>query len=227
MSSKAPSGEPVKVYLSHPFPHKRTQCDFIESLRRELAARRFVTCTVTVVEGVETSVFGAIRSRVLESHGLVVVALRKTWVRRGVIRGDSENPALPSADMSRLWLTSPYCQIEPAMAYQLALPIMVLREHGVMPEGFLDNTADVLKAPEIDLLEDSRNYFRSELWTLIMDEWETLVRRHFAQSPTIRRGRKPAQCRSGESGALAFAHIRGNQRVRKPRQDDVARFAHD
>jgi hypothetical protein len=176
-------GAGIDVYVSHPFPHTPIQRDFIQRPHSVLVARGLAPRTTSDVETLQTSSLAAIKSQILESHGLLVVAFRKVWVERGTIRPDSEDPALPAMEISRSWLTSPYCQIEPAMAYQRSLPILVLREPGILLEGFLDRAADVFKAPEIDLLKDSADYFRSEAWGQTLDEWEKLVRCRLA-APT-------------------------------------------
>lgn len=38
-----------------------------------------------------------------------------------------------------VWFTSPCCQIQPAMAFQLGLPILILWEKSVVPEGVLES----------------------------------------------------------------------------------------
>ena len=35
-------------------------------------------------------------------------------------------------------MTSPFCHIEPAMAFQLGLPVLVFREKGVLDDGILE-----------------------------------------------------------------------------------------
>jgi len=187
----------IEVYVSHPFPHQLVQRDFIGCLQRELIARGLAPYTISAVESVEGPPLAAIRSRIIESYGLIVVAFRRMWVERGMIRKNSENPALPAVEVSRSWLTSSYCQIEPAMAYQMSLPILVLREHGIRPEGFLDHAADVLKAPEIDLRESPFHYFRSDGWASILGEWEALVRHSY--SGPRRRFREQCDTRPGDA----------------------------
>jgi hypothetical protein len=53
----------------------------------------------------------------------------------------------------RVWQTSPYSQIEPAMAYQLGLRILVLKEKGVLAEGILEIGVTGLYLPELDCAE--------------------------------------------------------------------------
>ena len=52
-----------------------------------------------------------------------------------------------------VWLTSPWSQIEPAMAYQIGLPVLILREKGVIDEGILERGVLGLYMPQFDLDE--------------------------------------------------------------------------
>jgi hypothetical protein len=181
-------GSLIEVYVSHPFPHRKEQSDFLDSLRSALAERGLAPCTTSALEDPKASLLSSIRSRIVSSHGLIVVAFRKTWVHQGTIRKDSEIAALPSVEISGSWLTSPYCQIEPAMAYAHSLPIMALLERGVLPEGILTHASDVFRTPEIDLGGSLHDYFHSEEWVQKFSEWEFHVRRKSGDSESRHRG---------------------------------------
>ena len=79
----------------------------------------------------------AIRRLMLESYGLVTIAFRRSWIETGKGKPKSDIGE-KEYDVSNKWLTSPYCQIEPAMAFQLGLPVLILREKGVIAEGILE-----------------------------------------------------------------------------------------
>ena len=66
----------------------------------------------------------------------IAIAFRRSLIVKGTGKPDSdigEN----AYDLTNQWLTSPYCQIEPAMAFQLGLPVLIIREKGVVEEGIL------------------------------------------------------------------------------------------
>ena len=71
----------------------------------------------------------AIRRLMLESNGLVTIAFRRSLIKQGTGKPISDIGE-EEYDLSNKWLTSPYCQIEPAMAFQLGLPVLILRERG-------------------------------------------------------------------------------------------------
>ena len=59
-----------------------------------------------------------IRRIMMESNGLLAIALKKTHIETGCQYKDKRKKYC----VENKWLTSPYCQIEPAMAFQLGLP---------------------------------------------------------------------------------------------------------
>jgi hypothetical protein len=104
----------------------------------------------------------AIRRLLLESDGLITVALRRLWVESGEFRHGADAPwakdkVLPARS---LWFTSPYCHIEPAMAYQIGLPVLILREKGVVAEGLLEKGVIGTYMPEFSLDGQPTDYLK-------------------------------------------------------------------
>ena len=125
--------------------------------------------TVGVTESCDGSPLPAIRRLMTEVAGLVVVAFRRTWV----------------ADRDS-WFTSPFCQIEAAMAYQRGLPILVARERGVIVEGMLESTPGCCQLPEFDSVRPEDPFRAIPEWTTLLADWSDRVRRT---------GRTPAEAR--------------------------------
>ena len=118
----------------------------------------------------------AIRRLMLESNGLITIAFRRTFIINGKSRPQAELPGALEAEVKDIWFASPYCQIEPAMAYQLGLPILILRERGVIQEGLLEKGAVGIYMPEFSLEEPDIDYLQSHEWKDIIGRWEGFVR---------------------------------------------------
>ena len=74
------------------------------------------------------------------------------------------------------------------MAYQLGLPILILREKGVIEEGILEKGVVGLYMPEFDVEKPLDRYFNSTEWTAMLGKWEwkcALRRRAQRQSAAI------------------------------------------
>lgn len=118
----------------------------------------------------------AIRRLMLESNGLITVALRRTIVSTGKSRPDPDVPEAEESDINDQWLTSPYCQVEPAMAYQLGLPVLILRERGVLAEGLLEKGVIGTYMPEFRADGDADDFLDSAEWNALVGKWEGFVR---------------------------------------------------
>ena len=66
--------------------------------------------------------------------------------------------------------------IEPAMAFQLGLPVLILREKDVVADGLLEKGIVGLYMPEFDLETSFDDYLQSHEWKGIIGKWEGYVR---------------------------------------------------
>jgi len=62
------------------------------------------------------------------------------------------------------------------MAYQVGLPVLILREHGVIDEGILERGVLGLYMPEFDLTKPIDAYLSSVEWNEMLGRWEGFVR---------------------------------------------------
>lgn len=160
------------IFLSYPSPFNAEQGKFVEALKAYMSDNDLEPRTLGVTDYDPDIPLKAIRRLMLESNGIVTVAFRRTLISKGESRpGHTRNFVLDGK-----WLTSPYAQIEPAMAFQIGLPTLIMRELGVVPEGILEKGISGLYMPEFDLTEGWETYLRSQEWVQIFKRWEHQVR---------------------------------------------------
>lgn len=116
----------ISVFLSYPKPHLKCQENFIKEISQYLKRRGLEPRTLGVTDYDMNEPLTAIRRLMLESNGILTIAFRRGYIEKGIGKKDSDLGER-SYDLSGKWLTSPYCHIEPAMAFQIGLPILVLR----------------------------------------------------------------------------------------------------
>ncbi|WP_197073658.1 hypothetical protein NYE80_07640 [Paenibacillus sp. FSL H7-0357] len=116
----------------------------------------------------------AIRRLMLESNGIITIAFRRAFIEKGIGKPNGDI-GQDSYDISNNWMTSPYSHIEPAMAFQIGLPILIFREDGVIAEGILEQGVTGLYMPEFNL-DKQINYFDTLEWTQVIGKWEGHVR---------------------------------------------------
>jgi hypothetical protein len=166
----------ISVFLSYPKPHLNRQQMFIDKLEKYLQTRGLEPRTLGVTDYDMDAPLKAIRRLMLESNGLITVAFKRVLISDAKVRADADISEIKELEIRNKWLTSPYCQIEPAMAYQLGLPILILREKEVIEEGLLEKGVVGTYMPEFSLEDDSFDYLQSPEWNDIVGKWEGFVR---------------------------------------------------
>lgn len=117
-----------------------------------------------------------IRKTMDECHGLLAVALRRAYIEKGTGKPDANLKRHTPYDISKSWITSPFCQIEPSIAFQKEMPILIFREEGVIADGILENGIVGSYMPEPFNLDSSTSgYFSSLEWVQLISEWKTDV----------------------------------------------------
>lgn len=61
------------------------------------------------------------------------------------------------------------------MAYQVGLPVLIIREKGVIADGVLEKGVIGTYMPEFDLDKPTSNYLTSKEWEQIIHKWEGYV----------------------------------------------------
>jgi hypothetical protein len=110
-----------------------------------------------------------------ECYGLLSIAFRKTYIEKGTAKYGTNLTDHDTYDISNQWITSPYCQIEPSMAFQRDIPFMIFREKGVIAEGILEIGAVGTYMPEFNLNSSINTYFESPLWKQLFHQWNNEV----------------------------------------------------
>lgn len=117
----------------------------------------------------------AIRRLMFESNGLITIAFGRTHVAAGSgnFRSDMDIEERPLRDV---WFTSPWAHIEPAMAYQIGLPVLIFRETQAVADGILEHGVLGTYMPEVELNADLDEYFNGPAWAHVIAKWEGYVR---------------------------------------------------
>lgn len=164
----------IPIFLSYPRPFNSQQQQFISDLKDYLDSRGFIGRTLGVTDYDMDEPLTAIRRLMLECNGIITVALRRVKIEHGVGKPDSDIGE-SSYSLDNSWFTSPYCQIEPAMAFQIGLPILIFREKGVVADGLLEKGVTGIYLPEINLENPLEQYLQSDEWRQIIRKWESFV----------------------------------------------------
>ncbi len=166
----------IPVFLSYPQPYLNRQQNFINYIKEYLLERGIEARTLGITDYDMEEPLIAIRRLMLECNGLLTIAFRRCFVEKGVGKPKSDIDNIKEYSLNDIWLTSPYCHIEPAMAFQIGLPILIFREHGVIADGILEKGVTGTYLPEFNLESDIKKYFESDEWKQLIGKWECYVR---------------------------------------------------
>lgn len=185
----------IPVFLSYPKPRIDAQQKVIDRVCDHLESRGFAPHTLGVTDYDWDAPLKAIRCLMLESNGLITIALRRTYIKQGDsnYRSSITNPKAYS--QNNRWLTSPWVHIESAMAYQIDLPILILREEGVTEEGILENGIAGTCMPVFDVNGSLDHYFTSSEANDLMSKWELQVKIYYSK----KRKRSPLTLQANNS----------------------------
>lgn len=161
----------LPIFLSYSSPFNGTQERFIAQIKKYLKTRRLEARTLGVTDYNMSEPLKEIRRMMLESNGVITVAFRRSQINSGMEKPETDN----QKSLNGKWLTSPFCQIEPAMAFQLGLPLLTLREKGVLEDGILQKSVVGHYMPSFDLTRPIDEYFDTEIWAQTIIKWETQV----------------------------------------------------
>lgn len=127
-----------KIFVSVGRTSTQVQEDFVRALEERLRAEGLVPCTV----GRNYWTAGAPLQKVIElmaeCSGVVIIALERTYFPAGVERRGHKK----ASDLKEVRMTTPYNQVEAAMAYCHGHPLLVIVEEGLRNEGLLERGND-------------------------------------------------------------------------------------
>lgn len=166
----------IPVFLSYPKPCFEAQQNFVVRVKQHLKSRGIFPSTLGVTDYDVDAPLRAVRRLMRESNGLITLAFRRTFVKEGTANLGSDVEGRKPQAINGSWFTTPWAHIEPAMAYQLGLPILIFRETGVLADGILEKGVVGVYMPEFDLSRPVDEYFESAEWSSLMGKWEGYVR---------------------------------------------------
>ncbi|MCW6060061.1 hypothetical protein LAV35_06495 [Clostridium sporogenes] len=161
----------VPVFLSHPSRLNTVQQEFVDAIIRQIRKALLFPRTLPVSEQYPETPLTNIRRMILSSYGMVSLNLRQWKVN--IIKNNLNQPIGET-----VWEGSPFAQIQPAMAYQYGLPLLLTREVGVEQTGIWSFGI----GPFLILEWDSKatnpieTFFERNDWKSIFENWVGQVR---------------------------------------------------
>ncbi|WP_228370432.1 hypothetical protein [Gottschalkia acidurici] len=171
----------IPVFLSYATPYNENQIIFLNKVIEEIRSILLFPRTLGVTEQETESPITSIRRMILTSYGMLAVAFHRVHIDSAVSRPNTSSEQI-HVD---IWLSNPYIQIEPAMAYQQGLPLMIIVEDGVLLDGvfggILEQGAIPLFIPRFSVENEAaiNDFFSSVAWKSVFLDWVSQVRAYY------------------------------------------------
>jgi hypothetical protein len=164
----------IPVFLSHPSRLNSVQQLFVDNIILQIKEALLFPRTLPISEQYPETPLTNIRRMILSSYGMVSLNLRQRNV--DFVENNLNQPLTGST-----WEGSPFAQIEPAMAYQYGLPLLLIRETGVEQNGIWSFGIGPFLILEWDSTASDpiASFFAQNDWKSIFQNWVGQVRNGF------------------------------------------------
>lgn len=162
----------IPVFLSHPSRLNSKQSEFVDNIIMEIRRALLFPRTLPVTEQYPETPLTNIRRMILSSYGFIALNLAQREVR--VLQNNLGQPI----DLTT-WEGSPFAQIEPAMAFQFGLPMLLIRESTVEQTGIWSFGIGPFLLLEWNSNLPLSDFFTSNAWLEIFQNWISQVRNGF------------------------------------------------
>ncbi len=163
----------LPVFLSTTNNLNAQQQRFLDRLIFEMENALLFPRTLPVTEGYPESILTDIRRLVSSSYGMLAVNFRRFLVETIDVNTGPVPPPSP------VWRGSVYSQIEPSMAFQFGLPLLLVREedtdtnNGIWAGGITPLNLFIVWRSDTQTVEE---FFRTPEWRSAFANWAAQVR---------------------------------------------------
>ena len=136
--------EGIKVFLSIATPHNDLQKNYISKVEQHL--KKYGIELVTLQDWNSQDPLKPILQLMKSTYGCLVLVLERYYIREGVTKRGSAKEAVLNGEA----FASPWNHIEAALANQLNLPLLILKEEKLKSEGMIDESVFEWRIVKID-----------------------------------------------------------------------------
>ena len=176
----------IPVFLSYASPYNDLQSAFLTTVIDQIRQNLLFPRTLGRSDQFTETPLTSIRRMILSCYGLIAVAFKRAFVPQAISR-----PGSPRQEVfNNFWLTSPYLQIEPSMAFQQGLPVTIFVENGVSMNSVFGGILEFGATPftiitfNLNTADDIPAFFQSVFWRETFLDWIGEVRCYYNAKTT-------------------------------------------
>lgn len=166
----------IPIFLSTTTHLNDNQQRFLDRLILEIESALLFPRTLPLSESYPESILTDIRRLVSSSYGMLAVNLRRFKIQTVDVNAGPLPPSTP------FWIGSVYSQVEPSMAFQFGLPLLLVREedtdanNGIWAGGIAPLNLFIVWHSETQTVDQ---FFDTPEWRSAFANWSAQVRNAF------------------------------------------------
>jgi hypothetical protein len=170
----AASDSVIQIYLSVGTPHNDIQAQYLQRLRNILAGLNIKAETLGSTFWTVKKPLSPIQKRMTEVSGCIVLAMERFYAVEGLYKRGSKD----ERKVEKAMYPTPWAQIEAAMAYQVGIPVLMLKDKALCGEGMFDPTTHDWFIVEIN--PEQPEELETGLVHSLLESWAEEVRTFYA-----------------------------------------------
>lgn len=167
----------IPIFLSRPNPFTNKQVYFLDRLIKKISDTHCKNITLEAKDYNPYESLTCLSELIKRTYGMIIVAFGQYYIENGISKkGAQTNEHFFDAHenmLNQTWITSPFCQIEGAIAFGNNLPILILKQHTVKTEGILKSGDHAIQGPTFQLNNNKEidAYFSDTTFINSFNEW--------------------------------------------------------
>ena len=165
----------IPIFLSRPNPFTYEQDLFLSEVISFLKENNMNNITLAAKDYNPYESLSCLNEMIKRCYGMIIIAFGQSYIKNGVLKkGAVKHSKFYDSfedDLDDLWITTPYCHIEGAIAFSNGLPILILSQKGLKKDDI------IISGPEF-VLNDcqlSKQFFQTNEFLESFQVWKDKV----------------------------------------------------
>ncbi|MGF7118377.1 hypothetical protein [Methanobacterium oryzae] len=171
----------ISVFLSMGTPHKNIQQEYRDELNSYFESQGIIAETLGATFWSNEAPLIPIKKKMKEVHGAAILGMERIHLISGCEKPGSHSPS----KLEELYFSTVWNHIEASMAYQTGLPLLILKEDKLFPEGIFDRGIHEWYIVEINP-ENPEEITNNPGIKGPIDYWIEQVKKHYEESQTAK-----------------------------------------
>lgn len=155
----------IPIFLSRPNPFTNEQAYFLDKLIQKMSVTMLENITLEAQDYNPYESLTCLSELIKRCYGMIIVAFGQYYIeegtsKKGAITQENFFDSYENS-INQLWVTSPFCHIEGAIAFGNHLPILILEQYNLKTEGMLKTGDHAIHGPKFEIknINQIESYF--------------------------------------------------------------------